>query len=110
MSGATFDFKLFQSTPPVKAATHSNAGSRIVARISIHAAREGGDWTLSATLYKQRISIHAAREGGDAYTHRLSRSAWISIHAAREGGDAVCVRMVSLDKLISIHAAREGGD
>ena len=33
----------FQSTPPVKAATHSNAGSNTGTDISIHAAREGGD-------------------------------------------------------------------
>ena len=36
-------------------------------KISIHAAREGGDST-SATVEtsKTQISIHAAREGGDA--------------------------------------------
>ena len=35
-------------------------------RISIHAAREGGDATLSILdNTKSEISIHAAREGGD---------------------------------------------
>ena len=34
---------LFQSTPPVKAATSSHAEASGCAFISIHAAREGGD-------------------------------------------------------------------
>ena len=80
-----------------------------------------------------KISIHAAREGGDIYDRRIVGClirfqstppvkaatsaimtgytlAAISIHAAREGGDSPCPR-VKLPKLfISIHAAREGGD
>ena len=56
---------LFQSTPPVKAATIIFAVCRTVYNISIHAAREGGD-DLQAILFSQKyISIHAAREGGD---------------------------------------------
>ena len=36
-------------------------------RISIHAAREGGDQpTFAAEDFGCNISIHAAREGGDA--------------------------------------------
>ena len=34
-------------------------------RISIHAAREGGDGILSEYEPEHGISIHAAREGGD---------------------------------------------
>ena len=34
-------------------------------RISIHAAREGGDKTEKHDYREMRISIHAAREGGD---------------------------------------------
>ena len=34
-------------------------------RISIHAAREGGDPIRPATHGMSGISIHAAREGGD---------------------------------------------
>jgi len=34
-----------------------------------------------------KISIHAAREGGDALSSGISFSSTISIHAAREGGD-----------------------
>ena len=40
------------------------------------------------TLYHKRISIHAAREGGDNDNVRYLFGEWISIHAAREGGDA----------------------
>ena len=35
----------------------------------------------------QRISIHAAREGGDYRASGKSLPIFISIHAAREGGD-----------------------
>ena len=79
-----------------------------------------------------KISIHAAREGGDA--HRMSNCATyiISIHAAREGGDfqstlhtqqfygfqstppvkaaTASAAQLELERIISIHAAREGGD
>ena len=34
-----------------------------------------------------RISIHAAREGGDYVKNLIADVADISIHAAREGGD-----------------------
>ena len=56
---------LFQSTPPVKAATvirrHETGGQNI----SIHAAREGGDRGIPVIYAPKIISIHAAREGGD---------------------------------------------
>ena len=80
-----------------------------------------------------RISIHAAREGGDKRIFGLYGSpTWISIHAAREGGDIrAAFHIVNYQvfqstppvkaataasgrglaaNLISIHAAREGGD
>ena len=101
---------LFQSTPPVKAATVTVKAERFSGDISIHAAREGGDVFAVDKLGFAVISIHAAREGGDcstistsfcglsfqstppvkAATHSastLSQEAFISIHAAREGGD-----------------------
>ena len=57
-----------------------------------------------------RISIHAAREGGDALDSLYRKGYLISIHAAREGGD-FCLLFDSVQvRLISIHAAREGGD
>ena len=36
-----------------------------VERISIHAAREGGDGNETENFNNTDISIHAAREGGD---------------------------------------------
>ncbi len=80
----------------------------------------------------RKISIHAAREGGDIRLIELNRHFSISIHAAREGGDVfiaseICgvVQFQSTPPVkaatvahflppvllrISIHAAREGGD
>ena len=79
---------LFQSTPPVKAATFAVAVNYIFRWIiSIHAAREGGDVTLNRVRSISGISIHAAREGGDIVKYSLTQKLLISIHAAREGGD-----------------------
>ena len=61
-------------------------------RISIHAAREGGDgerYEIDCCIF---ISIHAAREGGDHIAFYVGKTHWISIHAAREGGDNAGVR------------------
>ena len=122
----------FQSTPPVKAATLCICGVARAARISIHAAREGGDILVAALVNRQAISIHAAREGGDSSGMSFPNKCNISIHAAREGGD-YCIKLIEkpsdkfqstppvkaatggkgyTDSLspISIHAAREGGD
>ena len=86
----------FQSTPPVKAATGMSRDDILAARISIHAAREGGDFLLRRERLRRVISIHAAREGGDQFGMELCCHSVISIHAAREGGDVnsgffVCV-------------------
>ena len=79
-------------------------------RISIHAAREGGDVETQAGGFTCKISIHAAREGGDLSVHCVSvRQPLISIHAAREGGDDKLINACNF-VTISIHAAREGGD
>ena len=101
---------IFQSTPPVKAATYDFIPLELK-RIAFQstppvkaATKYLADWTNSTV-----ISIHAAREGGDYYSWRFVPDTGISIHAAREGGDiigAVKLRRVK----ISIHAAREGGD
>ena len=56
---------IFQSTPPVKAATRVWRDSVEVYGISIHAAREGGDSIDVSPCAANIISIHAAREGGD---------------------------------------------
>ena len=81
---------LFQSTPPVKAATRVFIKPFLRFQISIHAAREGGDEQalerfaaegkfqstppVKAATFMQRLDLDRAR---------------ISIHAAREGGDGV---------------------
>ena len=65
MSMPVFGQIKFQSTPPVKAATMDGRIYRKFARISIHAAREGGDVYVLGTAELTDISIHAAREGGD---------------------------------------------
>ena len=56
---------IFQSTPPVKAATRNFFINAHAVDISIHAAREGGDCFASFLYLLCGISIHAAREGGD---------------------------------------------
>ena len=58
-------YKIFQSTPPVKAATRDKVSSPTLSTISIHAAREGGDHLCNNVKHLVNISIHAAREGGD---------------------------------------------
>ena len=55
--------------------------------ISIHAAREGGDYCPYCGYSMKVISIHAAREGGDGLGCGQRAGVQISIHAAREGGD-----------------------
>ena len=118
MKAATFLFfsfvfllLLFQSTPPVKAATRNSNHAANDRNISIHAAREGGDPHVDK-LPKGRlcISIHAAREGGDLTSAGTFIGQTISIHAAREGGDPLPPSHAAATPAISIHAAREGGD
>ena len=101
---------IFQSTPPVKAATYASTEGCHAGKISIHAAREGGDYYSWQFLPDTGISIHAAREGGDGICPDCYRKIKeISIHAAREGGDGYA-RASANAAGISIHAAREGGD
>ena len=58
----------FQSTPPVKAATNKDNSVDKIRCISIHAAREGGDYDDWVGSNRVEISIHAAREGGDTFS------------------------------------------
>ena len=71
----------------MKAATTDSPDKAQYRKISIHAAREGGDAEGLKRNTKREISIHAAREGGDAYMGGGVAAEAISIHAAREGGD-----------------------
>ena len=50
----------------MKAATTFLISPLDAVKISIHAAREGGDLRTVFRLEHGNISIHAAREGGDA--------------------------------------------
>ena len=86
--GINMEDAIFQSTPPVKAATKSGGILNLIHIISIHAAREGGDQCAVFKMPCNVISIHAAREGGDAKAVSAACKQEISIHAAREGGDA----------------------
>ena len=110
MSAALCFLWSFQSTPPVKAATVFSPASDKKRHISIHAAREGGDYNSPVSGTSRVISIHAAREGGDAFDFFTGCINTISIHAAREGGDSQQHRRRDSPQAISIHAAREGGD
>ena len=72
----------------MKAATRTIIIFGLTCKISIHAAREGGDYGEKALDASCRISIHAAREGGDnGEPPSQYNGLQISIHAAREGGD-----------------------
>ena len=78
--------------------------------ISIHAAREGGDYSLHDDMCADIISIHAAREGGDP-------NASAALHGTKKFQSTPPVKAAThdlaielADRIISIHAAREGGD
>ena len=82
----------------MKAATLLRQDDELREKISIHAAREGGDADeLSVYLQTSAISIHAAREGGDLFKHLRYITYRISIHAAREGGDAASAATASTE-------------
>ena len=79
----------FQSTLPVRGATHGPAASRRCRIISIHAPREGSDIETGYVAFLPSISIHAPREGSDADKHYMTLNITISIHAPREGSDSL---------------------
>ena len=56
---------IFQSTPPVRGATHSRRLLPVMEGISIHAPRAGGDPIHAPDPAIGAISIHAPRAGGD---------------------------------------------
>ena len=55
----------FLSTHPVRDATDSAGYSMALQIISIHASREGCDFTTALISSNTKISIHASREGCD---------------------------------------------
>ena len=101
---------IFQSTPPVKAATYGCIIKARKGKISIHAAREGGDSGRGIVEWDEVISIHAAREGGDT-TFSTSSSVRPSFQSTPPVKAATRTRTFQARmRHISIHAAREGGD
>ena len=95
----------------MKAATSCGAGNRSAGKISIHAAREGGDRKARYDLCEfQFISIHAAREGGDAPEHEAEEQD-LQFQSTPPVKAATSIFVSFLPSVsISIHAAREGGD
>ena len=84
---------VFQSTPPVKAATQLSEIEQREREISIHAAREGGDVTAWRGLgetcaFQSTPPVKAATAQHEVFAELVA----ISIHAAREGGDD-CVQI-----------------
>ena len=80
----------FQSTHPVRGATHAEAEIDVLLRISIHAPREGCDRIdgTTYTLYDRFQSTHPVRgatPAGSVFVHMTKE---ISIHAPREGCDS----------------------
>ena len=82
-----FDF-IFQSTPPVKAATAEGMKKASQQRISIHAAREGGDGRGACGVGAEGIFQSTPPvKAATGVQHFYPNVPVISIHAAREGGD-----------------------
>ena len=59
----------------------------LLALISIHTTRVGGDDKLKTTKNQLAISIHTTRVGGDHLPPAFLFSFVISIHTTRVGGD-----------------------
>ena len=85
LAGETF---IFQSTLPVRGATHRQGSQRQRTLISIHAPRTGSDGIHKNPPIAFVISIHAPRTGSDASAFIFASSCGISIHAPRTGSDA----------------------
>ena len=94
----------------MKAATLSVIRNRNVKRISIHAAREGGDFRLPtlfkcALLFQSTPPVKAATFIGDIRSCNIKFQSTPPVKAATLYGS-----IIPSNFLISIHAAREGGD
>ena len=80
------------------------------AEISIHAPREGGDFSLfSASRLSLIFQSTPPARGATTLICGAKVTDLISIHAPREGGDTEKTRSQQAED-ISIHAPREGGD
>ena len=122
---------IFQSTPPVKAATRNTRDGECIPKFQstppVKAATCSIVFSRTPNLFQSTPPVKAATSfyfsGGvcpifqstppvKAATQRFARTRKnknISIHAAREGGDKDYIYYGTYGR-ISIHAAREGGD
>ncbi len=97
MKAATIDTsiasadEIFQSTPPVKAATRSTNSIFRLRQISIHAAREGGDRHGGFYRLHGEFQSTPPVKAATSYDKNNGKACKISIHAAREGGDQYLV-------------------
>ena len=100
---------VFQSTPPVKAAT--KAGAQMVAYGVFQSTPPVKAATILffSCLLSFKFQSTPPVKAATHYFARKRNGCSISIHAAREGGD-VLGKIESPFSFISIHAAREGGD
>ena len=62
----------FQSTPPVKAATQKEVNPEMFTRFQSTPPVKAATQQLSEIEQRERISIHAAREGGDVSSRSIS--------------------------------------
>ena len=102
---------VFQSTPPVKAATEAGVQLFVsLIEISIHAAREGGDRLLRGHLatVKQFQSTPPVKAATNLKFQALCTSAFQSTPPVKAATRKLRDRRRA--GRISIHAAREGGD
>ena len=103
-------FYIFQSTPPVKAATVTSATLKGITKISIHAAREGGDvmedllWT-----YEHGFQSTPPVKAATTIARRTARASRFQSTPPVKAATSVAYA-VRVPFSISIHAAREGGD
>ena len=101
----------FLSTPSARRATAVHGTVHRPEDISIHALREEGDDTASASITNGKLflSTPSARRATAANLQRQKAEA-ISIHALREEGDTSFQVYCAAVQSISIHALREEGD
>ena len=103
-------FSVFQSTPPVKAATIQKLTDWACCQISIHAAREGGDAIVHTdkTCNDKFQSTPPVKAATKRQYQRAKVSKFQSTPPVKA---ATCSEKIYFRlNPISIHAAREGGD
>ena len=101
----------FQSTPPVKAATRTSTAAHPQMRISIHAAREGGDRTISCDMLRSQIFQSTPPVKAATIKFYLLPSLDRTFQSTPPVKAATfCKISKTASEDISIHAAREGGD